>query len=120
MQPKEHNSVDLPQITRRVADLARRHFQAKEAQLETDPVTLSRGLVLDRLGPTYHDWGRDVNLVLVRVMKKNAHHKEGDEVIWEIPTDEELARIRPVGVHTRVDLLRLWVNSPGGRSSNDR
>ncbi|MHA2085640.1 MAG: hypothetical protein ACXAB9_11860 [Candidatus Thorarchaeota archaeon] len=53
-------------------------------------------------------------------MKKNAHHKEGDEVIWEIPTDEELARIRPVGVHTRIDLLRLWVNSPGRRGGVDR
>lgn len=110
--------MDLPQITRQIKTLARRHFQAKEQRHETDPVTLSRGLVIDRLGLAKDKWGRDVNLVLVKVLKKNAHHKEGDEIIWEIPTDEELAKVKPVGVHTRTDLLRLWVGSPGGASTS--
>lgn len=95
-----------------------RHFRQKkvkeEAETEIDPVTLSRGLVLDRLGPGKDKWGRDVILVLVRVLKKNEHHHKDDEVIWEIPTKDELKKVKSYGgVLSRNDLLRAWLNSPG-------
>lgn len=98
--------------------IIKQYFQAKEALTEIDPVTLSRGLILERLGPGKDKWGRDVHLVLVRILKKNAHHEENDEVIWEIPTEDELSRVKVYGVHTRADLLRHWANSPGGSSSD--
>ena len=109
--------MDLDQIGRRTIKSIRRHFQAKESQFETDPVTLSRGLVLERLGPGHDKWGRDVHLVYIRVLKKNEHHQKDDEVIWEIPTEEELKMVMKHGVHSRIDLLRLWLCSP--RSSTD-
>ena len=109
--------MNLDQITKNVSRIIKQHFRDKEAKLndetETDPITLSRGLVLDRLGPGMDKWGRDVELVLVKVLKKNEHHQKDDIVIWEIPADEELAKIRSRGTDTRNDLLRLWAGSPG-------
>ena len=96
-----------------IAQTIRQYFQSKEDEIEIDPVTLSRGLVLDRLGPSYDKWGRDINLVFVKVLKKNAHHRENDKVIWEIPTEAELERVKPNGVYTRTDLLRFWISSVG-------
>lgn len=100
--------------------LIRRWATEREGHTVIDPVTLSRGVVLLRLGLGKDKWDRPVELVLVRVLKKNEHHHKGDEIIWEIPPDAELQKVSPHGVHTRTDLLRLWVNSPGrGSSSND-
>lgn len=112
--------MNFDEITARIEQQLHRYFQAKEENIETDPVTLSRGLVLERLGPAKDKWGRDVHLVLVKVLKKNAHHKKDDEVIWEIPTEQELEKVRSHGVHTQDDLLRLWVDSPGNDSDLSR
>ena len=96
-----------------LSKIIKQYFQAKEALTEIDPVTLSRGLLLERLGPGKDKWGRDVHLILVRVLKKNKHHEKNDEVVWEIPTADELNKVKIYGVHTRADLLHHWVNSPG-------
>ena len=99
--------------------LVRRWKTAREDHLEIDPVTLSRGLLLERLGASHDKWGRDVDLVLVRVLKKNEHHEKGDEVIWEVPTEDELKKVK---THERIlprnDLLRAWLNSPGNTPSD--
>lgn len=75
--------------------------------MEVDPVTLSRGLVLRRLGPGTDKWGRPVELVEVRVLKKNAHHKPGDEVIWEIPPAAALSAFSG----TREEKVKAWLTS---------
>lgn len=111
----ENRSVIIPGLDK----LIRRWETAREDLTEIDPVTLSRGVLLERLGPGHDKWGRDVHLVLVKVLKKNEHHRKGDEVIWEIPTSEELQRIKSYGgVLSRSDLLRAWLNSPGDRSTD--
>ena len=112
--------MNLDQIAKRAEKSIRRHFQAKEVLTEIDPVTLTRGLILERLGPGKDKWGRDVHLIYVRVLKKNEHHQKDDEVIWEIPTEEELKKVTKHGVHSRTDLLRLWLCSPGSSTNAGR
>lgn len=100
-----------PEIARRIERTVRRAMLEKEEGVEIDPVTLSEGSVVERLGPGTDKWDRPVELVAVRVLKKNAHHKKGDEVIWEIPPESELQRYKTTA-QSRADLLRMWVNAP--------
>ena len=81
------------------------YLAEREGSIEIDPVTLSRGLVLRRLGPATDRWGRPVELVDVRVLEKNAHHRKHDRVIWEIPPEEELSFYKG----TREEKLKAWL-----------
>lgn len=108
------------EVLEKIEVKAKRFMQQRHARVvETDPITLSKGLVLSDLGPSTDPWGRPVTLAEVRVLKDNAHHKKDDIVVWQIPTVAELRRHSSGGVLTRDDLLRRWVSSAGPRPLPD-
>ena len=93
--------------TAKITSLVRRWRFRPLGDSILDPVTLSRGAVLRRLGPGRNKHGAAVELIEVVVDKPKEHHKTGDHVIWELPPKGALARFSG----TYPEKLRAWLIS---------